>query len=138
MAYLGRFMQGSRVPLSVLTANAHGTPGWPSTSPLTYVYSDAGLVASIALPAVAPLIAPGLFGLPLFTDQNYTRGRYRVVYRYTLSGTVYGLVDTFEVVGGGDPAGHVVSMTTFDRPEARYVLAQLEAGRLAQGRNPRL
>lgn len=137
-AFLGRYPQGYSVPASLVTVTASGTPTWPTGWPAVQVYGDSGLINVFSMPSADPSVSIGLFSLPIFIDQLLPRGRYRLVYSYRIGGYSGSLVDTFEVVGGGDPGGCVISMTTFDRPEARYVLGQLAAGRLVQGRNPRL
>lgn len=137
-AYLGRFRQGSYIPLCAQVLTSHLSPVWPDTAPTAYLYSDSALVSSFKIPVTDFASATGLFSKSVLVDQPLPLGRYRVVYRWTVGGVAGAVMDSFEIVGGGDPAGAVISMCSYDRPEARYILGQLSGGRLAQGRNPKL
>ena len=77
-------------------------------------------------------------GLLDSSDGRIAVGRYRVAYRYTAGSFVGLALDSFDVAPGGDPSGPVVSLFSYDRPEARYVVAQTADGTLIQGRNPRI
>lgn len=65
-------------------------------------------------------------------------GTYTVTITYAIDGTPWTDTSTFDVVAGGDSGGSVISLYAYDRPEARFVLAQLSSGKLVQGRNPHL
>jgi hypothetical protein len=65
-------------------------------------------------------------------------GTYQATYLYSVDGSPFTTTDQFEVVAGGDSGGKVISLFSYTRPEGSYVLAQLESGRLVQGKNPHL
>lgn len=65
-------------------------------------------------------------------------GTYQVSIAYSIAGTPGTSTSAFDVVSGGDSGGEVISLYSYDRPEARFVLAQLGSGKLVQGRNPHL
>ena len=65
-------------------------------------------------------------------------GTYSVSTAYAIGGVPATQASTFQVVAGGDSGGEIISLFEYDRPEGRYVLAQLGSGRLVQGRDPYL
>ncbi len=135
--YLGAVMQGRRVPLLVRTLGAGSVPRVPLLPPVATLVDEGGsVVLQAELPAMNQGGTVGLFGMGLRLGGNMPPGRYCVVYSYVL-GTVVQMLHSFFDVVAGDPAGAVISTFAHDRPEARYVLAQLDGGQLVQGRNPK-
>ncbi len=134
--YLGAYRQGQTVALGVRTTGSQGRTAMPDAAPVADVYNDAGQrVASLALPLIDD-DQGGVFALPLFLGTGFAVGRYRVAYRYR-AGTFTGLkLDSFDVSPGGDPSGPVIGLFAYDRPEARYVVAQTADGTLIQGATP--
>lgn len=65
-------------------------------------------------------------------------GTYQVAISYSVAGTPGTAASSFDVVAGGDSGGEVISLYGYDRPEARFILAQLGSGKLVQGKNPHL
>lgn len=140
--YRGRYQLGTEIPLQVLTVNGSNLPSAPTTCPRIEVRSSTGAVVSDkAIPVMdryGAEVDATLFAFSLFLDGSFAAGLYTVYYRYLL-GTYEGLaVDTFEVVAGGDGDGAVIALHYFDRPHAKYVVMQLDSGRLVKGRNPRV
>lgn len=78
------------------------------------------------------------YAYPLALPGGAALGTYQVVIAYSIAGTPGTVTSTFDVVSGGDSGGSVISLYAYDRPEARFVLAQLSSGKLVQGRNPHL
>jgi len=76
------------------------------------------------------------FTASLFLGLGFPLGTYRVTFTYRAGGFDRSATTTFDVIAGGDPGGSVISMASYERPEARYVVAQLSSGRIVQGRNP--
>ena len=74
----------------------------------------------------------GLFPL----GANHAPGLYTVVYSYLVSGNPRTLYDTFEVLPGGHPSGHVLSLCVTGEPAENATIAHLSGGRLQVGINP--
>lgn len=127
---LGRCRRGDKVMLSC------SVPSVPDHAPIAVVLnSDSHVVATIALPKIGP--SRKLFGMSVFIGTAFIVGNYLVSYQFSVGGNSGSVPDDrFAVVPGGDSGGDVISLYSFDRPEARFVVAQLSSGRLAQGRNP--
>jgi hypothetical protein len=119
-SYLGRYQQGQRVPLGLRTVSPGSVPALPDAAPVADIYSDSGLVASVALPLVDR--AARAFILPFALGRPMAWGRYRVAYRYSVGGVPALVCDTFEVVAGGTPTGRSspCSATTAPRPATSW------------------
>ncbi len=130
MSSLGRFQRGDKVVVDV------ATPTLPDAYPVAAVQTSGGQPVGIYVLAYNPDI--GGFRCIFRLGPEYGLGSYTVSVTYTVQGTSQSVLDAFEICGGGDPNGPVISLYSYDRPEGRYVLAQLGVGRLAQGRNPKL
>ena len=136
--WLGRYQLGQTVPLRLQCRNAASVAFLPSQPPLAKVFGASGLVRSKAMPILDRYVITGLFQLPLYLDGQFAPGLYESVYHFT-DGSYYGIeVDNFEVVGGGNAAGAIVSMHWYERPHAAFVVAELETGNIFAGRNPRV
>lgn len=138
MPYLGRYQLGQTCPLWLRTDDASGTAVVPTRPPTCEVWSDSARVASKTLPACDRYAATGLFLLPLFLDGTYPAGRYRVTYNWNTGSYAGQSEDCFEVVAGGDAAGHVQSMFWIEYPHAKFLVHHLESGTVVFGRNPRV
>ncbi len=137
--YHGRFLQGSRVPLSLLTKNSTHVPTAPDDAPVAVISRAGSLIQSIRMPVQDRFAQTGWFQYPLLLGSLFPAGQYRVVYQYVISGTAYGDVGSFEVVGtAGHPDGAGISMIWYARPTSDFVLVQTESGRIIRRRNPRL
>jgi hypothetical protein len=96
------------------------------------------LFGIFALP-YAPIAGTAFnYALPVILPGGAALGTYQVAITYTIAGTPGTATSSFDVVAGGDSGGSVISLYAYDRPEARFVLAQLSSGKLVQGRNPHL
>lgn len=138
MAYRGRYQLGQHLPIMVLARGSDETPGVPTDTPRATIYSPAGAVVMFFdLPVVDRYSQTGLFGMPLRLGADFaTTGLYRAEYHY-LIGSYYGIEeDGFEIVAGGNADGSVISMYYYDRPHAKFIVQELDSGKLRQGRNP--
>lgn len=136
ISHLGRFQLGATVPLYLPCKNSSGALAVPDSPPQWKVFSGTTLVEAHLMPIEDRYVVTGLFRATLFLGRLYSTGQYNLVYYYKSSG-YYGLeTDTFEIVGGGDARGAVISTYFYDRPEARYVVQGLESGSIIKGRNP--
>lgn len=138
--YRGRWQYGEEKALGVLTTNAAGVPTWPDAAPQVDFYGAAGKIASLArsLPALERAFTTGLFQGELFLDNQAPVGLVRVVYRWTVGSFAGSVVDSFEVIQGGDSKGYVLALDDFSRPQADFLIQELSSGRLRAGKNPRL
>jgi hypothetical protein len=132
--YLGTVVLGRRAPFLVQTLGAGRVPALPMVPPTATLYDAGGNVAAtFELPILD--LAAGLFGMGVRLS-TLAPGRYCVLYQYRVNGYPGRVIDFLDLAAGDD-AGAVISLFAHDRPEARYVLAQLDGGRLVQGRNPK-
>lgn len=127
---LGRFQRGDRVVVDVPTTIL------PDSHPVCAVMASGGGSVGAFVMAFNPDI-PG-FRVTLRLGPEYGLGIYNLTVTYAVAGMGYSVASAFEVVAGSDPSGPIISLYSYDRPEGRYVLAQLGGGRLTQGRNPKL
>lgn len=127
MSDLGRFQRGKSVSV------VPGIAIIPDNYPLLVVAGPSGFPGYTAN---VPLQRGAGFGARIFLGSQFPLGTYTATVTWSLAGNPSTYSATFEVVGGGDSGGPVNSLNAYDRPEARYVLAQLGGGKLVQGRNP--
>jgi hypothetical protein len=137
MAYIGRYQLGETLPLLAQTHDANGVAATPADVPTVKIWNSAGaLVLARKMPSIERFTQTGRFLLPVFLNGVFATDLYRAVYHYNVS-TYRGLdVDYFQVIDGGNADGNVISMYFFDRPQAKYIVYQTDAGVLIQGRNP--
>lgn len=132
---LGRFQQGQQVTLGIATVDGSGNPVAPNAAPTVTITPPTGSPFTLKLAMNGGSTA---FSLPVFLGLSFGLGTYSVAYSYQAGAFAGSGSDTFEVIAGGDPGGAVISLCSFDRPEARYVVAHTTAGLILQGRNPQL
>lgn len=141
-SYLGRYQQGDHVPLRVWTIDwSTCSPVTPPKAPWLRVFNANGDLAAFIprMPTEDFWGITGLFRHSLRLDGSFEPGVYAAIYTYrTQIGNTYMLRDQFEVIGGSDGSGTLISMYSVRHPETNYVLAQLNSGRLVMGRNPRV
>jgi hypothetical protein len=139
--YLGRFQAGAVVPLRVWTVDrSTNGPTLPDQAPWLRVYGPGGVTAQFIprMPTDDFWGILGLFRWPLRLGVGLPVGTYAVVYSYLVNRRIHVVRDQFEVVGGSDASGTVISLFCQRHPETTYVLAQLDSGRLVLGRNPKV
>lgn len=137
---LGRYQHGQWIVLRVVVLDNLGRPVVPASSPVALLTGASGPSVSVPMwsvpEAVSTYPSGTAFQALLFLNSSFNLGIYGV--EYLISGDSIAEPDVFTVVGGGDSGGRVVSMYAYDRPEATYVIAQLDSGLIVQGKNPRL
>lgn len=133
---LGRFQQGQIVKISIATVDGNDLPATPDAAPVATIRDPSNAV--IFSGKLAMDGGTQLFSLPIFVGISYPLATYTVGYTWSVGGFNGTGSDTFDVIHGGDVGGRIIAMYAYDRPEARYVVAQLTSGNIVQGRNPRL
>lgn len=136
--FRGRYPLGEEVPLSVLCRNNARTPTAPVAAPAAAIWLGSTKIQTITLPAIDRAALTGLFGKGLFLGAAYTTGLYEVFYTYTVGSLAVVEVDQFEVVDSGDPNGSVIAMYGFERPQATFLVHQVDSGKIKRGKNPRV
>ena len=135
--YIGRYQIGQVVPISVVTTDASDNPSDPDDVPIARIYRGSTFVASVRMSVRDRFSQRAYFDHQLkLMGGAYQAGYHTVIYTYTVSGSTITKQSCFQVVPGGDEGGTVISMTTYKRPEAQSVVAQLTSGRLVFGRGP--
>jgi hypothetical protein len=136
--YLGRFQQGTELPV-VVQCEAAGSPAWPLAAPTLSVFGPTGVQFDRVMGAAMQGVTPGTFRLSQYLGLAFAAtGMYGVVVRYT-DALGQGRMQTgsFYLLPGGSPDGAVVAMQQVRRPAGQYLLWQTDSGRLVRGLNPR-
>lgn len=140
MSWEGRYQLGQSAPVAVRTVNGQGTPDLPDDVPIAYLYDASGVKKkAVLLPVVDQQAGGGgWFLLPLFLNEVFAEGTYQVAITWRVAGEVY--MDTFrlEIVPGGHVAGAVIALQAYELPHGKFLVQQLDSGKVAAGRNPRL
>jgi hypothetical protein len=138
--YLGRFRLGESVEIVVQCDTVDGRPSDPDDVPIATVYDSENdvPVTSSKLSSIAGSAYPGLFKCSFLLDSEFSVGRYTVYERHRVGSSVFGSAYVFDLVAGGDVAGDVISLAHYTRPESTFVVAQVSAGRIIMGRNPKV
>lgn len=134
--YLGRFQPGGVVKIRVATTDGSSNPVTPDAAPVATIRDPSNAVIFTGKMAMDG--GTQVFSLNIFLGLPYPLATYTVGYSWSVGGFNGTGSDTFDVIHGGDIGGRIISMYAYDRPEARYVVAQLTSGNIVQGRNPRL
>ena len=129
---MSRYQRGSVVLLAVNPASK--TDRLPVATITTPSGTTLAVVPIPLSPGSGPLTYVARFRLPA----GLALGTYGVSISYAIAGTQTTSSASFDLAPGGDSGGEIISMFGYDRPEGRYVLAQLGSGRLVQGLNPYL
>jgi len=127
------------VPIGVQCTDGSGNPAAPDAAPTYRVYgTGSAALATGSVPPKDPANDSGFFEGFLRLGQLFSAGVYSVVYGWTTGsgGHTGGDLDTFEVLPGGDPAGAVIGMYFFPRPQANFIVQQLDSGAVRVGKNP--
>lgn len=139
--YLGRYQQGYEIPVTLRTAGAARSPSWPSVRPRMQVVrnSDGASRTNVEMASYLPGVQDGSFRATIFLGTLFDlAGSYSVICRWVDSGgNPWQQVDTFELVGGGNPAGTVFGLTQVLRPDANYLLESTDGGYILRRKNPR-
>lgn len=141
-SYLGRYQPGDTVPLRVWTIDWSTNEAiFPPKAPWLRVFNaDGDVVAFVPrMPTEDFWGITGLFRHSLRLGGEFVTGKYVAIYTYqNRIGNTYCVHDQFEVTGGSDASGTLISLYSVRHPETNYVLGQLNSGRLVMGRNPRV
>lgn len=140
--YLGKYQQGSEIPLTLQCVDVDDAPDVPSTHPVARVLFDSATPTHLEtrkLGACDQGIKDGVFRLSLFLGSLYsTAGRYLVVFKWSDSDSVaHTRISYFTVNPGGSPEGATIAMHSVERPNAGYLLRQTDSGEIIRSKNPR-
>jgi hypothetical protein len=134
--YLGAYQLGSRVQLPAFNADLGVAPANPTAAPRAVVYPASGRPAnSYLLPPLDLDNATGLFGFTAHLG-NYSVGDYAVLVCYSSGGTPRAELHRFTVLTGGHADGTVIAIYPYHRPQAEFLVQQLDSGKLFRGRSP--
>jgi len=128
MSYRGRYQLGDYVTLTFQSVDANGVPTTPTAIPSVQIFDPNGVLQfTLQTPATDQALVTGLFQLRWFVTQG-ALGNWRAIFAYVI-GAFSGLIeDTYEVIEGGDPRyGNVISMTYFIRPDADYIVYEVDS-----------
>ncbi len=136
--YRGRKFLGEEIRIGCQCA-AGRVPGAPTAAPTYRVYTEAGVnVVNGSLPPTERYITTGLFEYMLPLNASFSAGRHFVSYRWTISGTQYAAIDSFQITAGGSTNGMVNSMFFLDRPDGDWITVQTDSGGTKINRGPHI
>ena len=138
--YLGNFMLGQFVPITIQCVDGNGTPTLPAAAPILRIYDQDGLPVGTSkrMPIVDRVASPGLFILSMQLDSSFAVGdTLSVVIQYRIGTDFYVKTCYFAVVGGGDVKGAIISMAFYERPQAKFLVQKLDSFRRNIVKNPR-
>jgi hypothetical protein len=127
-SFADRIRRGDKLRLKFIL------PGVPDTNPIVSMSRLGSTVEAFPMYSTDGIT----FFADLMPGAGYQLGIFTVTCSYSIAGQAGSQRGSIEIVGGGDTGGSVISMYSYQRPEANYVLAQLGNGALVQGRNPHL
>ena len=135
--YLGRWDKGDRLPITVVTGDAAGTPTAPDDAPVVIVYGDSGAVVAQRVP-IHKASGTGVFRGWLDLTSSFASGRYTLKATWSLSGAPYEDTQQFEVTALGGSDGTGIAAAALDLAPNRYLVAQGDLGTVKAFRNPKL
>lgn len=138
--FLGTFILGQFVPLTVQCRTGAGVPVAPAAAPVLSIYSagsDTPVVDGISLPPKNKPTRTGGFEIQQRLTSAFAVGHYTVRYQWT-STSVFARTDTFEVVAGGDSKGANAGIEYYPRPDSSWIVTQGDGGTYSLRRNPSL
>lgn len=133
----GRYQLGEYLPLVCLCVQPGRIPVAPDEAPTAVIVGSSGQVFGRQLPPADPNVQPALFGQQIFLGSGFAVGHFVVMYHWRIGGVPYGSKAAFEITAGGSVDGTVISMYPYLKPQAKYLVQQLDSGRLVVGKNPR-
>lgn len=134
--WLGKFQLGEELIVSVSTHNSSYVVTNPDAAPLLEIWKDSDKVLSKQMPALT--LSEGFFRLGVFLNEVFEEGYYTAIIRYQISSEHKVELHTFRVLPGGNALGAVIGIYQYQRPNARYLVHQTDAGKIFKGRNPRI
>jgi len=140
MSFRGKYRLGEEVVIGVLCLNASGVPTVPDDNPVAKIWDINGnKVFNKKIPVQDRYAQTGYFQANIYLGGAYAVGLYSVTYSYSTGGQAFVGIDedNFEIVAGGDVDGITESLYFYHRPQADYVLQQLNSGKIKKRRNPR-
>jgi hypothetical protein len=139
--YLGRHQLGTELRIPLLCVDANDQPAAPESAPTVEIWFEGIKVLSDLMIPIDRDILVGQFGCPLYL-RALDIGNYQAIKRWSVAGVFPGSyfgveIDDFEIIDGGHDDGSVIAMFYFDTPTARYLVHQVDSGRIKPGRNPK-
>jgi hypothetical protein len=134
--FFGRHQLGDEIMIQVVCLDASDVPVMPTSAPSMDVWLGSTLVYSgLLMFPTERAIVTGLFMRPLRLA-NISLGTYSCVIRWQ-TGSFDGVaLASFQVVAGGDSDGNCIAMTHFTTPTGKFLVRQLDSGKIRQGKNP--
>lgn len=146
MGWLGSYVPGDKVLLSVVTTNSNGVPTMPDTAPTYQIMRNAAQAVAVTPMPIADRygfdeagIYNCLFMVNLMLGSQFvgTDAVYFALYRWTIGGSRFMRHDTFYVTNdSGKEEGNVLSATSFPDRGAIPVLYETEGRSMRVGKNP--
>ena len=142
MAWLGTKLLGQWVSVPVSCKDASGDQIAPDAAPTVTIYkaNDTPItgVDSVKMPPLSPGQLTGFFNLDVQLGSHFSAGRYHCLVEYLVSTVKHAEQHFFEIAAGGNANGAYVAMFYYPRPQANYVVGQLDDGTLEFRRGPKL
>lgn len=139
MRYLGRFQLGDYVPLQIGTHPGTAVAANPTAAPTARIVAldtPGSAVETVNMAIRDAYKRTGFFLNWLRLSSSYSAKIYAAYYTWAIAGSNYSECDMFEVVAGGNSSGAVIGAAVIQRPEAEFLMYQLDDGTLNVRRNP--
>lgn len=135
--WLCRAQLGTYLDIYLQTTDANRVATMPDYVPWLKIWQGSTLVLAHEMPLVDKDIQVGLFCERLFLGAGFTTGQYAVQMSYQVAHNASIESRTFAIIPGGHADGSVMGIYWYHRPHADFLVYQLEAGKIARGKEPR-
>jgi len=137
MPHLGRRQLGEDIPLTVRTYDQFGRSVNPEDAPTVHIVDVTGhMIVEMKIPAIDEYNRPGFFAHQLLLDKRFTTGRHIIIYSWEMGDIRGRLVDSFDIVRGGNNWGRNQSIHWLNQPHANFIFFQTSDGIVHKGRSP--
>lgn len=138
--WLGRQQLGTWLDVYLQASDSSGEPAMPVACPQIKIRrsSDNAIVLNSLMPILDKTVQVGLFVSRVFLGTSFAVGYHTIELQYTNDSNLMTETRTFEVMAGGDPRGCVLGMVYFHKPQADFLVYQVESGLILKGKNPRI
>lgn len=138
--YLGEYLLGEWVSIPVVCRNASRAESNPTAAPVLSIYKadDTPIVDDVTMAPFAQGERTGYFNRDVQLGASFSTGRYFALIQYAVSGSNKAELHFFEVRAGGNAKGAYVALHYYPRPQAKFIVGQLDDGTLEMRRGPKL
>lgn len=132
-----RWRLGDEAEFAFQVRNASLTVSSPDAAPTLKVYDSAGTkVAEVSVPPQDRQGTTGWFAHFIRLGSQFATGFYSWRASWQVSSVAGVASGMFEIIGGGDPSGAVLSLLFTEGASGNQIVWQTDAGEVRRGRSP--